>query len=659
MNLFKTSIMIFTLFFTVVFANVDLNKTYTVIVPKNWEPYFSLDEKNRPTGFAIDMFDAIAKDANIKFKYQVEDSWKVVWDKIEKNPNSYILANNGITDKRKKYVSFSNPTDTFQITLFKRKNSANIKTIEDLKNKKVAVIEKNVGVRIIKEYPELISVLYINYFDAIRGLLSGSVDAIIFPKTLLKHSIEELDLDDKIITFGKPLLEIKRGVSLTKDLQFLLDPINKSIDNLKKSGKYNKIYNKWFGKEETIELTYEEIVTITALIVIGIIILISAIIMLIIRKNWLLTKSELENQLNIRTEELNDNKEYLEKLFNTNPNILFTSNKKEILTANKAFLSFTNSINLEDFMKVHKCIAKSFKKESGYLTKYTEDNVLWIDYILNNPDKIHKVIIYKIHKKYVFEVKVTSLGKKQYLIVLHDISKIEKIKLELERSNEDLQQFAYTASHDLQEPLRMVSSYLQLVEKRYKDKLDNDGIDFINFAVDGAKRMQTLIDGLLQFSRIHTKANEHEEINMNDVLSITKQNLLLAIEEKDAEIIMPNNLINIVAEKRQMIQLFQNIIGNALKYTKKQPIIEISSEENEESIIFKIKDNGIGIDKHYFEKIFLIFQRLHTKDSEYKGTGIGLAICKRIMQRHNGEIWLESEVNEGTTFFLSFPKIKG
>jgi light-regulated signal transduction histidine kinase (bacteriophytochrome) len=225
---------------------------------------------------------------------------------------------------------------------------------------------------------------------------------------------------------------------------------------------------------------------------------------------------------------------------------------------------------------------------------------------------------------------------------------------ELKRSNMELEQFAYVASHDLQEPLRMVSSFTQLLEKQYKDKLDEHALDYINYAVDGAKRMQLLINDLLSYSRVNSKGGKFEEVDLEKVLDETLSNLELTIEENQA-FITRESLPKINANYRQMIQLFQNLIGNALKYRSKEtPQIQISTQKEDNQWIFSVEDNGIGIDPKYADRIFMIFKRLHTNE-EYEGTGIGLAITKRIIERHGGNIWVESETGKGSTFYFTIP----
>lgn len=226
---------------------------------------------------------------------------------------------------------------------------------------------------------------------------------------------------------------------------------------------------------------------------------------------------------------------------------------------------------------------------------------------------------------------------------------------ELARSNSELQQFAYIASHDLQEPLRMVTSYLQLLERRYQGQLDADADDFIQFAVDGARRMRTLISDLLAFSRISTQGQSFELTSTADAVLRATANLKLAIDE-NAAVITWSDLPQVYADPTQLTQLFQNLIGNAIKFRSAVPCqITLEAIQKEDVWQFAIQDNGIGLDPEYAERIFVIFQRLNNR-MDYPGTGIGLALCKKIVERHGGDIWVESAPDHGATFYFTIPQ---
>jgi PAS domain S-box-containing protein len=224
---------------------------------------------------------------------------------------------------------------------------------------------------------------------------------------------------------------------------------------------------------------------------------------------------------------------------------------------------------------------------------------------------------------------------------------------DLARSNQELEQFAHVASHDLQEPLRMVASYTQLLARRYRGKLDDDADEFIAFAVDGAKRMQQLINDLLVYSRVKSRGKEPEPVDCSEVLRQVLSALQVTIEESGASI-TSDPLPTVMADEGQIAQLFQNLISNAIKFRRAEetPRVHLSARREGEEWAFSVKDNGIGIAKDYLERIFIIFQRLHGREA-YPGTGIGLAICKRIVERHGGRIWAESEQAKGATFHFT------
>ncbi|MCD6041752.1 MAG: multi-sensor signal transduction histidine kinase, partial [Burkholderiales bacterium] len=233
---------------------------------------------------------------------------------------------------------------------------------------------------------------------------------------------------------------------------------------------------------------------------------------------------------------------------------------------------------------------------------------------------------------------------------------------ELKRSNAELEQFAYVASHDLQEPLRMVASYTQLLGRRYESKLDGDAREFMAYIVDGATRMKQLIEDLLAYSRVGTKAQDFRPVPVEAAVRRALFNLRVAIEESGAAVTY-DPMPTVQADEVQLGQLLQNLVGNALKFRSNSvPRIHLGVLEKDSEFVFEVRDNGIGIEPQYYERIFMVFQRLHNK-GEYPGTGIGLAICKKVVERHGGRIWVESRPaqgpDQGSSFFFTLPKSRG
>ncbi|HEX2969975.1 MAG TPA: PAS domain S-box protein [Bacteroidales bacterium] len=322
--------------------------------------------------------------------------------------------------------------------------------------------------------------------------------------------------------------------------------------------------------------------------------------------------------------------------------IFGTTGKQKVST----ITDFESLIHEEDIMHLKEAIVNSLRinqpLETIFRTKpgSTNTNYISLKALISKDRKGQPLMLTGV----CFDVTEMKKDAEQGLIRLTE---------ELLRSNNDLKQFAYVVSHDLQEPLRMISSFVQLLKQRYYNKLDDEGREYIRYAVDGSKRMYELLNGLLAYSRIQTKAREFSTVNMNDVLVKVESNLSLAIRETGC-IIGSTGLPIVSADESQMLQLMQNLIENAIKFSRHSPRISISCSKESGYHVFSVEDEGIGIEKQYFGKIFEIFQRLHRQE-EYKGTGIGLAICKRIIERHSGSIWLTSVPGSGTTFYFSLP----
>jgi signal transduction histidine kinase len=232
---------------------------------------------------------------------------------------------------------------------------------------------------------------------------------------------------------------------------------------------------------------------------------------------------------------------------------------------------------------------------------------------------------------------------------------IEEQNMLLLEKNAALEQFAYAAAHDLKEPLRNIGSFANLLQRRYKGQFDESAQEYMNFIVTGAKRMNDLLVGLLNFSALTNQKADNEEVKLNEVIEVVKANLKTAIEDKSATLQVPLLLPSLPIHHLHLVQLFQNLISNALKFNDGKPIISIAAQDSEKEILITLSDNGIGMDKAYESKVFRLFHRLD-KNKNYEGSGVGLSICKNIVEKYGGRIWYESEVGKGTTFFIAIPK---
>ena len=251
--------------------------------------------------------------------------------------------------------------------------------------------------------------------------------------------------------------------------------------------------------------------------------------------------------------------------------------------------------------------------------------------------------------------------KREMTLIENQLREIKKVEAELEhrshdleRSNQDLAQFAYVASHDLRAPVRAIKSFAQILEKEYKNKLDGEADEYLDFIVDGAGRLESLIDDLLAYSRVDTQGKAFEPVDCSSIFDQVIADLRLDIEQHSAEV-SRSALPTLLADGSQMGQLFQNLISNAIKFHGEEaPRVYASVERKENCWLFSVRDNGIGIDPQHSERIFAMFQRLHTQE-EYPGTGMGSAICKKIVQRHGGNIWVKSQLGKGSTFYFTIP----
>jgi PAS domain S-box-containing protein len=369
-------------------------------------------------------------------------------------------------------------------------------------------------------------------------------------------------------------------------------------------------------------------------------------------------------QLELSNRLLNNNIEKLHTILDTAPDAIIATNVDHVILEWNHAAEMIYGLSKDKVMgKILNEVVKSeypFPLTYPKVLELVNANGRWVGELHQETERRRKKMLIHSTISALKSENGTQIG---YLKVNRDITEQRKVENEvvqkteeLKRSNAELEQFAYVASHDLQEPLRMITSYVQLLEKRYKSRLEGDAIEFINFAVDGANRMQVLIRSLLEYSRIN-RAKPFEYVDLDETLQDVMRDLDLAIKDNNAKIEFGKMPV-VFGDDVLLGQLFFNLLNNAIKFKGDKPVhIKIDYTEKDDEFQFAIRDNGIGIAKEYQEKIFVIFQRLHTKD-KYPGTGIGLAICKKIVEKHKGKIWVESEPGQGSAFYFTLKKMR-
>lgn len=377
-------------------------------------------------------------------------------------------------------------------------------------------------------------------------------------------------------------------------------------------------------------------------------------------KHTLVSRDDLVTEVAEREkaeERLRETNEYLENLFNhANAPIIVWDTQFKITRFNYAFESLTGRNAIEVIgQPIEILFPPALAGRSMELIRETMGGKRWesVEIEILNIDGTVRTVLWNSATILAKDGKtpISTIAQGQ------DITDRKHAEETIARSNMELQQFAQIISHDLQEPLRTIGSYLQLIERRYKDKLDKDAEEFIGFAVDGAKRMQAMIGGLLEYSRVETRGKQFVQVKCEEVLQAVIDNLQMTIADSGAQL-THESLPVVTGDFNQLTQLFQNLIINGIKFRKlEQPHVHISALLKDREWVFAIHDDGIGIEPKYFDRLFRIFQRLHLRE-EYPGTGMGLAICKRIVERHGGRIWIESEFGKGSTFYFTIP-IKG
>lgn len=605
-------------------------------------------------GIEPDYLNLLSEATGIDFQYVVGDFSKL--DGMVKSGDVDMFISFYIPE-RLEYMRFSAPLMEFKQVIIARSDAPFISGLGALKGKTIATIK---GVKlyekILNPYPEIKVFQTGNTEEMFEAVSNNNADALIsrtYSAGYLMQNYPNLKIAGIADLPSEPYV-----YAIRKDYPELVSLINKAIATISNEQR-DAIFQKWSSIRIEYRPNWFEILK-WMLIVGG-----SLTLLLTLA---LLTNRRLSREIAKRIEAEEERYKITKRLslacraggigiweWNVLENVLIWDDQMFQLYGIKpddfkgVYEAWQALAHPDDLSRVEEELRTAVSGEKDFVSEF---RVVW-------PDKtIHFIYALAIVQRDETGQALKFIGT-NYDITAHKQAEEARnfYTEELIRSNVELQQFAYIASHDLQEPLRMISSYLQLIERRYKGKLDEDADTFIHFAVDGASRMQMLIDGLLEFSRVKTHGQTFEPVDIGLVLDGVCRNLNTLIVESKA-VVLYEKMPIIHADEAQIIRLFQNLVQNALKFSKEKnnPIIDITANTTNEGHIFCVKDNGIGIDEQFFERIFILFQRLHARE-QYPGTGIGLAICKRIVERHKGKIWVTSKIDQGAAFYFSIPQM--
>ena len=655
-------------------------RSVTAAVLRDFPPLYSLADTGRPQGFAIDILEHVRREAGLDVRYMVVDNWAEAAAAV-RDGKADLVPGFGITPSTNKEFLFSETIETVPVSCFVRASNRSITGIDDLKGRRTAVMDGGAAHITLARREGNRPVPFASMDSALFALLAGDVDAFVFPQPVLLWKARLLDMEDRIKFVGDPLMELKRGYLLRKDEEDLVGRINPAIRAFVASDAYGEAFNKWYGKPKPFWTPAK-----TMAVMGGFSLLLLAgmfawryFALTAHRRDLIREVAERENaELDLREYQANLEEIVARRTFEVHARETALREAQAIAHLGSWVLDVArNSLEWSD----ETC--RIFGVPKGGVTSYEaflerthpEDreavDAAWRAALAGAPYDIEHRILVDGLTRWVRERAQLAFGPDGSPIkgvgTVQDISdrkEAERVLQEknaaLERSNADLESFAYVASHDLREPLRNVTAYSTLLERRLAGRLGDDEREFLKFVHDGAMRMDALVRDLLEFSRVGRTGEPPVAVSLDKVVANACRSLTAAIKEADGKIDIPPDLPRVMARPDDLERVLTNILGNALKYRSPEvpPRIEIGCIPDGAMWRLSIRDNGIGIQpgQGYEDRIFRLFQRLHQKHEYNGGTGIGLAVCKKIVEHHGGRIWVESAgVGQGSTFHLTLP----
>lgn len=653
------------------------HKNHKVVVLKNWKPYYFV-EKGQPQGYAIDVFEKIAKNIDLKYEYIIAKNWSEATQLLEEGQLT-IMPNMGITPKRENIVSFTQPTDVFEIQLYKKASDNYLNSFDDIKKRKIAVVKNNVCNQLISTEESDFKIIYKSYHQAFSHLIEGKVDTLCYPKPLVQYTLKELDIDT-IVPYGTPLRNIQRGIGVTKDAQYLLEDLNQEVLRLKANGELAKIYAKWFLKKDGVNLSYEQLIIFLALIVILFVI----ILYYLKSKKWLLTQSQLQEIIDEQTQllkeknmQLVESKRLLESVLNENPNPIVIKNYEgKFVLVNQAVAKLYNSTpevmvgkDDGDFID-DKQMVEFFRQNVRKIMDKGKSEIVYED---SRDAKTNEV-------RHYMSIKTPFLneqGEKHILVIANDITEVRQLEEEqLKNQKMLLTQSKIAAvgemlgniSHQWRQPLSTITTSMSglKLSLEYKESVDKDEV--IACSDDVMKQAKYLSKTIDDFREFFISDSEEKGVYELNSVFMKLKGLVQNVFENNF-IKMDFNIekdISIVLNESILLQALINICNNAkdailenIKESEKRCFcVELRKEGA--NVVITFQDSGGGIDDEILSKIF---EPYFTTKHPSVGTGIGLYMTHEIVTKHlkgtievyNKDFEYDGKMLRGAHFKITLP----
>ena len=643
-------------------------------VPANFPPQYYVDEETgEPYGFAIDVMDEIAARSGLKIRYVVFDTWTEVFEAI-KTDQIDVMPNAGIIEERREFIDFTSPIETFDISIFVRSTTIDIQNVDDLTGKKVAVVESNKGLFIMEERGGVDLVIYDSVEEALFSLISGNADALVYPEPTILQIAYQGNLNDHIKVVGEPLLEVKRAIGVRKGQTELFNALDKEVQAFVTTPEYRDIYTKWYGAPEPY-WNVERVATVMGTVLV-------LIVLCFAGWHYFSTlKFNKELKISISKQKFAENKlQTSEKLLEETQRLTkvggweYDVETKKFVWTDETYSihEISNDSGIDHISESIKCyrpedrpvilaaFQKAVEKGEPYDLEFQfttfRNNQLWIRTTAKPVFVGGKVVRIVGNIMDITERKLTEEKNKKAA------EELAKAYEELKSLDKMKDEFLSNVSHELKTPLVSIEGYSEVMRDETLGELNDKQKKALDAVMRNAYRLERLIDSILYLSIEEAGRMRYtfKPLQIADVIEKSVLDMLPQIKSNKLTIVkeVQDNLPLIQADEDRIMQVMINLIGNAVKFTSSGEIaVKAYVDEDDDNLHIEVNDTGVGIPKEHIDNLF---DRFYQGDSstkrKYGGTGLGLHICKLIVEAHNGKIWAESEEEVGATIHFTLPK---